>query len=173
MSGGNVTEVMLGSSHCTNHVCGHGFHGTMLWLLACYCGHLIQLISARLLHCKFLFFFVIINEYFIGWYFEKMYISHFSSNLSLFLYLLYHGLMDMYFFNGLCNPLLSLFIFMLTVSWFGQRESLQSCFFVFLTCSDQAAYFLTLVLLEGVSGPFCTFLVLTLASDFLQGAAPI
>lgn len=66
ISGRNSPEMILGSSHCSQSH-NHDFHCTLPLLLRYYSDHLIQMVSARLLHCKLLFFFLfVINKYFIG-----------------------------------------------------------------------------------------------------------
>lgn len=153
ISGGNRTAVMLAAGSAPRHVvtvpivpCSYyqGFTAIaqFRWCLPGF---------STVNYC----FYFVINEYFIGWYFEKMCIFHFSSNLSLFLYYvmdLGYGFFPMGYMN---NSLLVLFTFMLKLPWFGQWELLQCRVCAFLTCSDQSLHTSWLFALRWCFGSFC------------------
>ena len=103
--GRNSVEVVL-CSHCTSS-------GTAALFTDWY-NHfddLCKLVSVRLSTAELLFFKNVISKYFVGWSFETIQISCFSSN---FLY----SSMDPWFpvwVNGLCSQSVLLFILMLSI----------------------------------------------------------
>lgn len=103
--GRNSTEVVL-CSHCTS-----GGTSDLFTHWHDHPGDLFKLVSVRLSIAKLLFFFNVISKYFVGWSFETIQISCFSSN---FLY----NSVDPWFpvwVNGLYSQSASLFILMLSV----------------------------------------------------------
>lgn len=55
-------------------------HTISICLITIYFDHLVKVVSARLLHCRVTLFSFVINKYFVGKYFEKMWIYTSASN---------------------------------------------------------------------------------------------